>query len=70
MDAFARIIVDDRQRRFRSGEIGLMMENDFATHYDYKLNLGTAWAEPLGGGKPHVIHRIYYFRKGEIEILL
>jgi hypothetical protein len=58
---FARVRHTDGLQRFRAGEIGLILENDFTTHYDYKLDLGTAWAEPLGGGEPRLIQRIFYF---------
>jgi len=64
---YARILRDDVSGRFRKGEIGLILINDFSSHYDYKLYLGNAWAEPLGGGVPHTIQRIFYFLAEEIE---
>jgi len=50
----AKILIDDPSGRFKSGEEGLLVENDF-DKYDYRVKFADG--------------RAYYFYKDEIEFL-
>ena len=55
--------------RWKVGEIGELLENDFEK-YDYKVLLpGTVHIDDLFGRGPVDAVRIYYFYKGEVELL-
>lgn len=62
-----KILIDDKIGRFKRGEIGEVLENDFEK-YDYCVNLPGVQSIPafLGGG---LGKRIYYFYKNEVELL-
>lgn len=56
--------------RWKVGEIGELLENDFPQKYDYKVKLsGTDHIDDLFGHGPIDAARIYYFCKGEVELL-
>lgn len=61
------ILIDDIAQRFRAGEHGILLENNFEK-YDYFVRLDGMAKLPyfLGGGE---IPRDYYFYKDEVEIL-
>jgi len=50
----AKILIDDSSNRFKCGDIGLMVDNDF-DKYDYRIELEDG--------------RAYYFYKDEIEVI-
>jgi hypothetical protein len=68
----AKIINDDPIGRFKAGEIGIILENDYDSKYDYKVELPGIRAEkavPPFLREGDVISRVYYFYKNEIEII-
>lgn len=64
----ARILRDDLFGRFKAGEVGEVLPNDFPDKYDYKLKLsGTDHVENLFSSGPVEAIRIYYFYAYEVE---
>lgn len=73
-----KILIDDPPGRIRPsgwiprwkvGEIGELLENDYQK-YDYKVLLpGFDHIDDLFGHGPVDAIRIYYFYKGEVELL-
>ena len=62
----ARVLIDDGIERFKKGDIGEVIENDF-DKYDHLLDFGTATiSQPVLGVT--VIRRLVYFYKHEIKI--
>lgn len=73
----AKILIDDSQGRplgwiprWKVGEIGELLENDFPEKYDFKVLLaGTDHIDDLFGHGHVDAIRIYYFYKDEVELL-
>ena len=63
----AKILIDDGSGRFKSGEIGELLENDFEK-YDYCIDLGILNVAGLSYS-PTEYRRRYYFYKDEIELI-
>jgi hypothetical protein len=66
----AKILRDDPSRRFKAGEIGEVVKNDFPEKYDYLIKLsGTVRIDNfLGCGVTDTIRK-YYFYADEIELI-
>jgi hypothetical protein len=62
------ILTDDPCNRFKKGEIGKILNNDFKEKYDYYIELPGKIKLPdfLGGG---FSKRRFYFHKEEIKLL-
>ena len=65
-----RIKIDDAAGRWKAGEVGVEIVNDFPEKYDHKLYLGTKqtpgtvlFSRPLACWQ-----RIFYFHDDEIEV--
>lgn len=66
----AKILIDDLAGRFKAGEIGKIIENDFPEKYDYKVLLpGTEYTENFMGHGPINAIREFYFCKNEVELI-
>jgi len=63
---YMRILQDDISNRFRKGDIGKVMENNF-DKYDYFLDLGTCYA--ILFGKVILMKRHFYFYSHEVKEL-
>ena len=63
----ARLLYDDKIDRWKKGEIGIVLENNFPEKYDYFLELPGTYDFPELG--IYECLRQYYFRKGEIELM-
>lgn len=56
--------------RWKVGEIGELLENDYSEKYDFKVLLpGIDHIDDLFGHGPVDAIRIYYFYKDEVELL-
>ena len=64
-----RILYNDGLNRFKAGEIGEVIDNDYASKYDFKVDLGEAEEVLIGDTAPTKIRRIVYFYNFEVEIL-
>jgi hypothetical protein len=65
-----RVKVDDPSGRWKVGEIGAGLPNDYPRKYAYKLDLGRIVHSPgatLFGRPIFQTARIYYFHEGEVE---
>jgi len=58
----AKLLINDTVGRFKAGEIGKLIENDFPK-YDYCVDLGSALIDS------GTIQRVFYFYKDEVEII-
>ena len=66
----AKILLDDPLGRFKTGEIGEVLQNDFSEKYDYKVRLpGTSNVDNFMGHWPIGAVRIFYLYAGEVELL-
>ena len=64
----AKILITDPGSRFKTGEVGTVLKNDFIK-YDYKIHLGTIKNAKLTDGTNCDYKRIFYFYKTEVEVL-
>ncbi len=63
----AEILIDDASGRFKKGEIGTLLKNNFKK-YDCKLYLGDIEIEDIFyEGEMITIRRIFYFYNSEIK---
>lgn len=60
-----RVMVNCPQGRFRIGEVGRRLPNDYPEKYDVKLDLGDEVGVVLG--QTMLCNRIYYFYREELE---
>jgi hypothetical protein len=66
----AKIIIDDPSGRFKIGEIGEVLKNDFPLKYDYLVRLpGSVYVDNFLGGGPINIIREFYFYANEVELV-
>ena len=68
----AKILIDDGSGRFKSGEIGDLLEHDFKK-YDYFIDLGpmpaSVFPASFKGYSEKEYRRRYYFFKDEVELI-
>lgn len=62
-----RVKVDDPVGRWKAGEIGEELPNDFAVKYAHKLDFGSAPSELFGA--PFLAGRVFYFYADEVALL-
>lgn len=66
----AKILRNDPLGRFKAGEIGEVLQNDFPEKYDYFVRLsGTVHVDVFLGGGPIDAIREFYFYANEVELL-
>lgn len=66
----AKILVNDPAGRFKSGEIGELLENNFSEKYDFFIRLsGMEHSDNFMGRGPIDAYRDYYFYKDEVELI-
>jgi len=58
----ARVLIDDPGKRFRKGEVGIVMENDF-DKYHWMLDLASSAAQSSARA------RVFYFFEHEAELI-
>lgn len=66
----AKILRDDLIGRFKAGEIGEVLQNNFPEKYDYLIRLsGIDHVDDFLGRGPIDAIRDYYFYADEVELL-
>lgn len=66
----AKILCDDPLGRFKAGDIGDILENDFPEKYDYLVRLpGTVHIDNFMEGGTIDAIREFYFYADEVELL-
>jgi hypothetical protein len=63
-----RVLITDPGRRFRAGEVGVELPNDYPEKYDHKLKLHDEGPTPdFPLLRSLVEGRVFYFRKDEVK---
>ncbi len=68
--AKAKVLLDDDPvGRWKKGEVGELLDNDYDEKYDYRVDFGIVKDVELFGKKIDW-RRIVYFYKGDLELIV
>lgn len=66
----AKILIDDPSGRFKAGEIGEVLKNNFPLKYDYLVRLsGKVFVDNFLGLGPIDAIREFYFYADEVDLI-